>query len=114
MDLLDGMHCFLVHAYDLGMRVDKYYVNNNLGHTMYDPYFDEEFFKTANAVMKQMECMKDVNVPNGSFGGKKFVININTDFFYDELCQLLNENGMGYVAEMLYEEQYHSDAIQHK
>eukprot|EP01083_Nonionella_stella_P303840 1053224_1 len=120
-DILDGIHCHLVHLYDIGLRVNAESTeamdSNDDAHV---PYFDKEFSNVCKIIRDKNKKLSIITGVHNRFDHNKFNISTiqkNEGTFTDGVSKYVRVNNMLsewqiYRLESIFMvDEYDSDAI---
>eukprot|EP01084_Bolivina_argentea_P141602 248810_1 len=104
IDLLDGMHCYLLHSWDVGLRVKSSDIT------------DDKYFSHVKSVINKKKYMLKKIFGNNitRFDGNKFNANMTNNYkntkhtFLDELHERINDDNDRYVFQF---EEYDTESI---
>eukprot|EP01084_Bolivina_argentea_P276966 472698_1 len=125
IDIMDSIHCYLIHLYDIGMRakVNKQHPNmiihNNLRNSDEIHYFNEIFFNISETIKEKRKNLQKLNLFKDSrFENAKFKINSNLNNFQDQdllsdaLYDIMLRNNFRETIDWLHTEEFDTDSIE--
>eukprot|EP01084_Bolivina_argentea_P294146 506051_1 len=116
-DIMDGIHCYLYHLYDLGLRVKR--KNRSIKYVNQDSCnidFDTQFADIQRTVKEKTAKMRRTGINDNRYKISKYNLQVSENTFMDGLYQCLNSKNVGHndillLQSKLNHEEYDTDAL---